>query len=131
MTHNIPVGAHGRAPLHLHDEAPVPQDGAAPLRNRRSIRLRGHDYSQAGAYFVTLCTFNRECLFGEIVDGGIRLNDGGWIVADEWAKTAEIRDEIELDSWVVMPNHLHGIVVITDPVGAHGRAPLRKYVNLL
>jgi len=92
--------------------------------NRRSIRLKGYDYAQAGAYFVTICTQNRECLFGDVVDGKMALNDGGRIVANEWERTAAIRREIELNKWVVMPNHLHGIIVIADNVGAHGRAPL-------
>lgn len=91
--------------------------------HRRSIRLKGYDYSQAGAYFVTLCTHNRECLFGKIVDGEMRLNELGHIVCEEWLRSAEIRPEIMLDAFVVMPNHLHGIVIFT-PVGAHGRAPL-------
>ncbi|WP_373497934.1 transposase [Desulfococcus sp.] len=109
-----------------YDSANVWAHGHMSQRNRRSIRLQGYDYSQAGAYFVTTCTQNRECLFGHIVDGEMRLKDAGKIVADEWMKTATIRHEIELDEWVVMPNHFHGIVVIAgDPVGAHGRAPLR------
>lgn len=81
---------------------------------RHSIRLKGCDYSQAGAYFVTRCTQNRECLFGDIVDGSMRLNEVRQIIADEWRKTAIIRDEIELDEWVVMPNHFHGILVIAN-----------------
>jgi len=80
--------------------------------HRRSIRLKGYDYSQAGAYFVTICTKNRECLFGDVIDDGMMLNEYGTIVANEWKKSAKIRDEIELDEWVVMPNHFHGIVVI-------------------
>ncbi|CAK8713892.1 Transposase IS200-like domain-containing protein [Candidatus Electronema halotolerans] len=88
------------------------------IHHRRSIRLRGYDYSQAGVYFVTLCTHNRECLFGEIANGAMQLNAAGKIVADEWLKIAQIRDEIELDEWAVMPNHLHGIMVLTDTVGA-------------
>jgi REP element-mobilizing transposase RayT len=91
--------------------------GRSPQRNRRSIRLQGYDYSQAGAYFITVCTQNRECLFGDIVDGEMRLNEAGRTVADEWLKTAEIRVEIELDEWVVMPNHFHGILVITHDGG--------------
>jgi len=92
-------------------------------RHRRSIRLKGYDYSQAGAYFVTLCTHGRACVFGEIVDGQMRLNDAGRIVADEWMKTADIRREIQLDQWVVMPNHFHGIVWICriDGVNDAGR----------
>jgi len=82
------------------------------IHHRRSIRLQGYDYSSPGAYFVTICTQNRECLFGDIVNGKMVLNDIGKIVADEWIKTGDIRDEIELDAWVVMPNHFHGIVMI-------------------
>ncbi|HOX47124.1 MAG TPA: hypothetical protein PK668_26255 [Myxococcota bacterium] len=82
--------------------------------HRRSIRLRGYDYTQAGAYFVTVCAKDRENLFGEVVDGAMRLNQIGRIVDDEWRLSATLRDEIEMDDWVVMPNHLHGIVLI-DP----------------
>jgi REP element-mobilizing transposase RayT len=97
--------------------------------HRRSIRLRGYDYSRAGAYFVTVCTHNRECLFGEIVDREMVLNDAGKIVADEWMKIAKIRNEIELDQWIVMPNHIHGILVINDPVGAIHESPLQMTVT--
>lgn len=100
-----------------YDPANVRATGRWPQRNRRSIRLQGYDYSQAGAYFVTLCTQDRECLFGEIVNGEMRLNEAGRVVAHEWIKTAKIRDEIELDEWVVMPNHFHGILVIADGRG--------------
>lgn len=82
--------------------------------NRRSIRLKGYDYTQAGLYFVTICTHNREGLFGQVANGVMQLNEAGQVVANEWVQTAEIRHEIELDEWVVMPNHLHGIVVITS-----------------
>jgi len=91
---------------------------------RRSIRLQGYDYSRSGAYFVTICTQNRTCLFGRIIDGKMELNDAGRMVADEWMKTATIRNEIALDAWVVMPNHFHGIVVITnDGTGDRPVAP--------
>jgi len=99
------------------------------IHHRRSIRLKGYDYSQAGAYFITICTHNRECRFGEIIDGQMHLNEIGKIVESEWLKTTEIRDEVELDAFSVMPNHVHGIIVITgnagtnEPVGAHGGAP--------
>jgi putative transposase len=93
--------------------------------HRRSIRLPGYDYSQPGAYFVTICAYQRQCIFGEIIDGQMRLNQYGAIVADEWQKSSIIRREIELDAWVVMPNHFHGIVMIAnDCVGANGRSPL-------
>ena len=92
-----------------------------PVRNRRSIRLQGYDYSQAGAYFVTICTQNRECLFGEIVNGGMRLNAIGQIAADQWYAIPQRFADIELDEFVVMPNHIHGIFInVGAPLaGAH------------
>ena len=94
--------------------------------HRHSVRLQGYDYSQSGAYFVTICAYNRECLFGEIVGNDIRLNDYGVIAKDEWIKSSEIRKEIKLDEFVVMSNHIHGIVWINNPVGANGRSPLHR-----
>lgn len=82
------------------------------IHHRRSIRLPGYDYAQAGAYFITICTDQRQCLFGEIRDGKMHLNEMGVIVRDEWEKSSEIRGEIELREFVVMPNHFHGIVII-------------------
>jgi len=82
--------------------------------HRRSYRLAGYDYTQSGAYFITICTSNRECLFGEIVMGQMRLNIMGHIVADEWTKTVAMRPAIESDEWVVMPNHFHAIVLINN-----------------
>jgi len=94
---------------------------------RRSIRLQDYDYGLAGAYFITIVTKDRKCLFGEIADGEMRINDWGKIVQDEWEKSAQIRKEIELDAFVVMPNHVHGVVVITDRPGrATGRSPLQS-----
>ncbi|MCI0699389.1 hypothetical protein L0337_46225 [candidate division KSB1 bacterium] len=87
------------------------------IHHRRSIRLKGYDYSQAGAYFITICTHERECIFGEIRDGKMHLNEIGKIVEAEWLKTAEIRDNVELDAFVVMPNHVHGIIIITGNAG--------------
>ena len=95
--------------------------------HRRSIRLQGYDYSSAGAYFVTVCAKNRECLFGEIVDGEVRLNSIGQIVDDEWRLSATLRDEIVLDTWVVMPNHVHGIVAIDTSLG--GDRPVAPTTN--
>ncbi len=91
------------------------------IHHRRSIRLPGYDYSQAGAYFITICTQNRTHLFGEITDGKMILNQYGEIVADEWMKTAKIRQEIELGEWIIMPNHFHGILWI-NRTGAACRA---------
>jgi len=95
--------------------------------NRRSIRLKNYDYSQPGAYFITIVTHNRQCLFGEIVNGEIRLNEYGEIVRDEWFCSVHIRNEIELfeNEFIVMPNHIHGVVWIVENVGATGRSPQR------
>jgi REP element-mobilizing transposase RayT len=95
---------------------------------RRSIRLPGYDYSQAGAYFVTLVTWQRESLFGEVVNGEMILNDVGKIVQEEWLRSEQIRDELRLDVYVVMPNHFHGIVILNGDVGATGRSPLHDDV---
>ncbi|MFP4393564.1 MAG: transposase [Desulfohalobiaceae bacterium] len=93
---------------------------------RKSIRLSEYDYSQPGAYFVTICAYNRYCIFGHIADERMILNQLGLIVQEEWERTAEIRKEIQLDAYVIMPNHLHGIVIIhpkDTPGGASGARP--------
>jgi REP element-mobilizing transposase RayT len=79
-----------------------------------SARMQGHDYSSPGAYFVTAVTKDRVPFFGRIVDGKMELSEIGGIVADEWRKTALIRKNVQLDEWVVMPDHLHGILIIRD-----------------
>ena len=84
-----------------------PQD-----RHRSSLRLKGYDYSQPGAYFVTMCTQSRECLFGEIANDEVMLNEYGKVVEEEWLKTPRMRTRVELDEFVVMPNHLHAIMMI-------------------
>ena len=85
-----------------------------PHRNdRRSIRLKGYDYTSPGAYFLTLCTHQRQCLFGEIVDGVMHLNEWGKIVERDWLAIPNHNSHIELDEFVVMPNHFHGAIVQT------------------
>jgi putative transposase len=89
--------------------------------HRRSIRLNGFDYTQPGAYFITIVTSQREEIFGEISNGEMRLNQLGEIVRTEWLKTVDIRSSVELHEheFVIMPNHLHGIIWIVDKkVGA-------------
>jgi REP element-mobilizing transposase RayT len=88
---------------------------------RRSIRLKDHDYTKAGAYFVTLCTHERACLFGAVAGGEMRLNEYGRKAADCWLWLAERYPYVRLDEWVVMPNHLHGIIVIMDDHAGGGR----------
>jgi putative transposase len=80
---------------------------------RRSIRLQGHDYTQPGAYFVTICTQNGEPLFGEIVEDQMHLSSAGEMVWRWWDKLGHKYPSLETDAAVVMPNHFHGIIVIT------------------
>jgi putative transposase len=84
------------------------------IHHRRSIRLKNYDYSQAGAYFVTICTQGRECLLGEVVDASLFLNQYGVIVEQVWQQIPDHFSSVTLDAAVVMPNHFHGIIVIVD-----------------
>jgi len=89
------------------------------LHRRRSIRLKGYDYSQAGAYYITVCVEDRSCLFGDILDGNMRLSAVGDMIASEWLALQSRFPNVELDEYIVMPNHMHGIIVInSDYVGA-------------
>lgn len=78
-----------------------------------STRLRGWDYTSPGLYFVTICVKNRVPCLAEIVNGAVRLSPIGVVVAEEWQRTAQIRANVILDAWVIMPNHFHGIIGIT------------------
>ena len=93
-----------------------------PTPQRRSIRLSEHDYSSPGAYYITLVTSNRENVFGEIMKGKMQLNDWGFLVRNEWLRLTSRFPHIQLDEFVVMPNHFHGIICIIgagdDVVGA-------------
>jgi len=82
------------------------------IHHRRSIRLKGYDYSQAGLYFITICVQNRECLFGNVVNGKMEFNDAGEMVESEWLKLPERFKNIELHEYIVMPNHFHAILQI-------------------
>ncbi|MEI6706807.1 MAG: transposase [Methylococcales bacterium] len=82
------------------------------IHHRRSIRLQNYDYSQAGAYFVTICIQNRECLLGKIDNNVIVLNEYGLIVQDKWLDLVNHIDNIELGEYVIMPNHFHGIIIV-------------------
>lgn len=83
-------------------------------RNRQSIRLRSYDYSRIGAYFVTLCTEERWCLLGAVTDGAMRLNDAGRMVEAVWHSLPNRFQAITIDAFVVMPNHIRGIIVISN-----------------
>jgi putative transposase len=90
------------------------------IHHRKSIRLPGYDYTQAGAYFVTIVTHNREMLFGEVIDGEMRLNGFGEIAAQTWQWLENQYPYIKLGAWVVMPNHSHAILIIYDDNGRGG-----------
>ena len=94
------------------------------LGNRRSIRLRGYDYTRPAAYFLTLCVKNRECLFGEIAAGKMQLNEFGRIVSKMWRWMETQYPYVDLDAYVVMPDHFHGILWIVDGP-RRGDSPLR------
>jgi REP element-mobilizing transposase RayT len=99
-----------------HDENP---------KARRSIRLSHYDYGGSGAYFITLCIQNRTCLFGHVIDGSMIRNDLGTIVAEEWQHTAEIRSNVALDEFVVMPNHFHAIVTLKSSRRGVSHTPVK------
>jgi len=111
-------------------------DLSTQIPQRRSIRLKDYDYSQEGAYFVTICTQNNITMFGKITSGKMHLNKFGSIVNDCWREMPSHFPNVEIDAFVVIPNHMHGIVNIVDnrrgevtspaPKGA-ATAPLRKH----
>jgi len=93
------------------------------LHHRRSIRLKGYDYAEQGAYFVTICTHQKKCLFGKIIDDEMVLNGNGIIAHNELIRTPELRKNIELGAFVVMPNHIHLIIIITRRGVLHTPSP--------
>jgi REP element-mobilizing transposase RayT len=85
----------------------------ADRQRRRSLRLKGYDYAQAGAYFVTVCTQDRACLFGDIVDGEMRVNEAGRMVQTVWDELPVHYAGVGIDAYVIMPNHIHGVIGLT------------------
>jgi putative transposase len=84
--------------------------------HRRSMRLAGYDYSQPGAYFITICTHGHACILGEVVEDGVDLSQSGDFVRQAWHALPGRFPRVELDEFVVMPNHVPGIIVITPDV---------------
>ena len=82
------------------------------IHHRKSIRFKGYDYSQDGVYFVTVCAQNRQCLFGKITDGEMKLNNVGEMVWNRWIDLKNRFPKIEIDEFIVMPNHFHGILSV-------------------
>ena len=103
------------------------------IHHRRSIRLADYDYSQSRTYFVTICTKDKECLFGEIRDGAMQLNEYGLAATNVWLDITSGYPIIELDEYIIMPNHFHAIVSVvgaglalpnTARAGAASSAPI-------
>jgi REP element-mobilizing transposase RayT len=99
------------------------EEDAMRKHDRRSIRWFAYDYAQAGAYFVTICTHDHVCLFGRVVGEAMELNPAGKAVWECWYAIPRHFPQVALDEFIVMPNHVHGIIVIGDDaggdVGAH------------
>jgi len=93
-------------------------------QNRKSIRLKNYDYSNAGYYFVTIVTHKRANLFGSVEDGTVELNSGGKLVEELWTEIPLHFPYVTIDQYIIMPNHLHGILIINDNVGARHASPL-------
>ena len=100
------------------------------IHRRRSLRLKGYDYTHVGAYFVTIVTQGRSCLFGEIVGKEMQLNEAGEMACAIWKALPQRFPSIEIDLFVVMPNHLHGIIVINQPKRATTRVAPTKLTNV-
>ena len=89
------------------------------MHHRRSVRLKGYDYPSEGLYFITICTQNKQCVFGHISNDEMYLNELGQMVQEEWQNTMSVRkDEVELHDFIVMPNHIHAIIEIC-PQSSH------------
>ena len=105
----------------------APEDGKTAydpaLHHRRSIRLHGHDYAAGGIYFVTLCVADRRPLFGTVVNGRMALNDAGRTATACWRAIPDHFPQVALDEWVIMPNHVHGILRIGGGTACQGTAP--------
>jgi REP element-mobilizing transposase RayT len=103
------------------------RNGNSSKYHRHSLRIKNYNYSIPGAYFITICTYLKENLLGYISDGKIELNVLGKITAREWLKTFQIRKNIQLDEYVIMPNHFHGIIIVlTDNNGHNSLCPYKN-----
>ena len=94
--------------------------------HRRSTRLPGYDYAQPGAYFVTVCAMGRECLFGAVRDGQVVCSEFGEVVESCWHRIPEHFPCVETDAFVVMPNHINGIILMLDGEAKEGESTVRQ-----
>lgn len=106
------IRAHLRLPIAPNTQiiGVMPYD--PQKHHRRSIRLKEYDYAQPGLYYVTICTQNRQCVFGTVQDGLLRLSAAGELVASLWQDLSAHYPGVALDEYVLMPNHLHGIILL-------------------
>src|SRR5688500_16841328 len=88
------------------------------IHHRRSIRLKGYDYSQAGSYFITMCCQDMKCRFGKIVHDQMFLNEYGLIAHEQWQQLGQRFSNCRIDEFIIMPNHMHGIISLINPVGS-------------
>jgi putative transposase len=102
---------------------------AGRFNSRKSPRLQGFDYRSPGAYFVTICAFGRECIFGRIDHAEMVENDIGQIVSSAWTKIPDHHPHVELDAFIVMPNHIHGIVLLQDTLTSNPSVGTRPAVS--
>ena len=92
-------------------------------KSRKCLRLKSYDYSKPGAYFITLCTYQRKCLFGEIENGQMQINEFGKIAQQNWLNLPSYNANIVIDESIVMPNHFHGIIfIVADPRSCRGNS---------
>lgn len=98
-------------------------------RRRKLVRLRHYDYSQSGAYFITMCVQNRARLFGDIIDGEMQLNEAGRTIQSLWNELPTFYSGSEIDEFAIMPNHFHAIIVLIESVGAIHESPQRITVT--
>jgi REP element-mobilizing transposase RayT len=98
-------------------------------RDRKSPRLEGFDYTQRRWYFITICTAHRQPFLGELCPDGVALSDIGVIVEEEWFRTAQVRDDIVLDEFVVMPDHFHALIGLSYLFDVRGQSSLSKLVG--
>jgi len=100
--------------MHQPAEIRIRQSMRQVKLQRKSIRFKEYDYKSAGEYFVAICTYKKECTFGEVAYEEMKLSQTGEIVKEEWIRTGIIRSNVKLDSFVIMPNHIHGIIILNE-----------------
>ncbi len=90
---------------------------------KNTLRLQGYDYTQAGYYFVTICTRERQCFFGKVAESGVNLNEAGLVIQSIWNDLPRRFPAAALDEYIIMPNHIHGIIILKGESGAVNAAP--------